>query len=49
MSHGRNTTTVTIRIPDKLLEWIMKRCEKVHLTRNEYLNKIIANATIRKR
>lgn len=49
MSHGRNSTTVTIRIPDTLLAWIMKRCEKLHLNRNEYLNKIIANATIRKR
>ena len=49
MSHGRTTTTVTLRIPDYILEYIKKRCEKLQQSRNEYMNKVIANATIRKR
>ena len=49
MSHGRNTTTVTIRIPDYILDYIKKRCNKIGQSRNEYMNRLISNATIRKR
>jgi len=49
MSHGRTTSTVTLRIPDYVLAYIKKRCERLNQSRNEYMNRVIANATIRKR
>lgn len=49
MTKGRNTTVITLRIPDTVVDYVDKRCEALRLSRNEYLNKVIANGTIRNR